>query len=167
LPSAELSPLTPTDFDTVAALARTIWHAHYSAIISKEQIAYMLDGRFTAENLARYLDADDRWMHVLRFDGAPSGYLSYALTGQPREMKLEQLYLLPVLHGRGIGKFMLGHVERHARELGCDMLMLQVNKGNEIATRAYRGTGFTVRSEAVFDIGHGYVMDDLIMEKTL
>jgi GNAT superfamily N-acetyltransferase len=165
--SPALRPLSRSDFDAVAALARTIWLAHYTSIISKEQIEYMLRGRFTPENLERYLDADDRWMHVLRVDGASSGYLSYSFSGKPRELKLEQLYLLPGLHGRGIGKFMLGHVERHARELSCDTLMLQVNKRNETAIRAYRGTGWTVREEATFDIGNGYVMDDYVMQKPL
>jgi ribosomal protein S18 acetylase RimI-like enzyme len=162
-----LSPIQPADFDTIARLAREIWLAHYTTIISREQIEYMLGPRFSAENLGKYIGANDRWMYVLNADGAPGGYLSYSLSDAPREMKLEQLYLLPALHGRGIGKFMMARVEAHARELGCDTLMLTVNKANEKAIRAYKGTGFTVRAEAVFDIGNGYVMDDYVMEKPI
>jgi diamine N-acetyltransferase len=165
--SATLAPLERADFETVAALARTIWLAHYTSIISKEQIEYMLEGRFTAANLARYLDAPDRWMHVLRVDGNVVGYSSHALTGTPREMKLEQLYLLPALHGRGLGKLMMNRIESHARELGCDTLMLQVNKRNTTAASIYFAAGFTVREEVVIDIGNGYVMDDFILEKAL
>jgi diamine N-acetyltransferase len=165
--SPVLATLDRTDFPAVAALAREIWIAHYTKIISREQIDYMLDGRFTDANLARYLDAPDRWMHVLRVGGATVGYLSYALTATPRELKLEQLYLLPALHGRGLGRLMMDHVERRARELGCDTLMLTVNKKNTTASRVYFASGFTVRAEAVFDIGHGYVMDDYVLEKKL
>jgi diamine N-acetyltransferase len=165
--SPVLVPLTRADFDAVGALARTIWLAHYTRIISRQQIDYMLDGRFTPDNLARYIDARDRWMHLLKLDGAAVGYLSYALTATPREMKLEQLYLLPALHGRGLGRFMMAHVEKHARDLGCDVLTLQVNKQNTTATRVYFAAGFRVRSEVVLDIGQGYVMDDYVLEKSL
>jgi ribosomal protein S18 acetylase RimI-like enzyme len=167
LDSINLEPLAREDFATIATLARTIWLAHYTAMITKEQIEYMLDGRFTPENLQRYLNAGDRWMRVLRLDRQAVGYLSYALTGAPRELKLEQLYLLPNLHGRGLGKRMLEHVQAHAAALGCDVLMLQVNKHNSKAIEVYRRTGFTVREEVVVDIGKGYVMDDFIMEKRL
>lgn len=164
---ATLAPLQRADFDTIAALARTIWLAHYTSIISKEQIEYMLGGRFTAGNLARYLDAPDRWMNVLRVDGEVVGYCSHSLTPTPREMKLEQLYLLPRLHGRGLGKLMMEHIENHARALGCDTLMLQVNKRNTTAASVYFRSGFTVREEVVIDIGNGYVMDDYILAKPL
>jgi len=162
-----LAPLGRSDFDAVAALARQIWLQHYSTIVSVEQIEYMLDGRFSPTNLQRYLNAGDRWMHLLRLDASPVGYCSYALTPTPQEMKLEQLYLLPALHGRGLGRLMLGRIEEHARDLGCDVLMLQVNKRNTTASNVYRHSGFTVREEVVIDIGHGYVMDDFIMAKPL
>jgi GNAT superfamily N-acetyltransferase len=165
--SATLAPLERADFETIAALARSIWFAHYTAIISREQIEYMLGGRFTAANLERYLDAPDRWMNVLRVDDDVVGYCSHALTATPREMKLEQLYLLPALHGRGLGKLMMEHIESHARALGCDTLMLQVNKRNTTAASVYFRSGFKVREEVVIDIGNGYVMDDFILEKPL
>jgi ribosomal protein S18 acetylase RimI-like enzyme len=165
--TAVLSPLARTDFATLAALAREIWLEHYSTIITKAQIEYMLAGRFTAANLERYLDAADRWMFVLRRDGRAIGYCSYALSDRPRELKLEQLYLLPALHGQGLGRLMLEHVEADARRLGCDALMLQVNKQNAVAIDVYRRAGFTVRQEVVVDIGNGFVMDDFILEKRL
>ena len=164
---AILTPLVRSDFDIVAALARQIWLAHFSSIITRAQIDYMLDGRFTPANLQRYLDAPDRWMHILRLDGQAVGYCSYSLTTMPREMKLEQLYLLPALHGRGLGRRMLEHVETHSKQLGCETLMLTVNKRNTTASNVYVHSGFKIRGEVVIDIGHGYVMDDFVMEKKL
>lgn len=163
----ELRPLEARDFETVAVLARAIWLAHYAPIISTDQIEYMLAGRFAPENLRRYLGADDRWMDVLVAHGELVGYCSYALTGMPAEMKLEQLYLLPRLHGQGLGRRMLEHVERWSLEQRCRVLMLQVNKRNDKAIDVYRRAGFTVREEVVVDIGGGFVMDDYIMEKQL
>jgi diamine N-acetyltransferase len=168
LPSTSiLAPLQRADFVPVAKLARRIWLEHYISIISKEQIEYMLSGRFTPENLARYVDAADRWFDVLRVDGDIVGYCSHALLPEPREVKLEQLYLLPALHGRGLGKRMMVHIEAHTRALGRDTLVLQVNKQNTKAASVYLRAGFEVREEAVVGIGQGYVMDDFIMQKRL
>ena len=165
--AVRLDPLTEADFGVVAALADTIWRSHYGAMISMAQIDYMLDGRYTAANLRRYVDADDRWLWLLRVDGEAVGYCSCSLGEGADEMKLEQLYLLPSLHGRGLGGRMLRHVEAQCRAQHRDVLWLTVNKGNAGSIAVYRKAGFTVRREAVFDIGHGYVMDDYVMAKRL
>jgi GNAT superfamily N-acetyltransferase len=162
-----LRPLEERDFDAVAALARSIWLAHYTTIITTEQIEFMLRGRFAPDNLRIYLRAEDRWMDLLEVDGELAGYCSYALTSEIEEMKLEQLYLLPRLHGLGLGAMMLGHVERRTLERGSRTLILQVNKRNEKAITLYRRSGFATREEVVVDIGGGFVMDDYVMEKHL
>jgi diamine N-acetyltransferase len=151
----------------LAKVARTIWISHYATIISLQQIEYMLSNRFTVDSLRRYVANADRWMEVLHVSGDIVGYCSYALTSTLGEMKLEQLYLLPALHGRGLGRLMLEHVERRSQQQGCSTLMLQVNKRNEKAINVYGRAGFFVRHEVVVDIGNGYVMDDYIMEKRL
>jgi diamine N-acetyltransferase len=166
-PEPMLSPLTEADFDTVAQLGNAIWRAHYSKLISMAQIEYMLAGRYSPERLLLYLNARDRWLHILRVDNRPVGYCSYSLTEKTGELKLEQLYLLPELHGRGLGRFMLSHIEADASRLGCDTIMLTVNKGNASSIAVYDRAGFTVRESVVFDIGNGYVMDDFVMEKRL
>jgi len=169
---ARLEALTPNEFDTLAQLAETIWRAHYTSIIGSAQVDYMLAGRYTPKRLGLYLNADDRWLMLLRIDNRAIGYCSYALAEnpgemKPREMKLEQLYLLPEYYGQGLGRLMLRHIEQQARARDCGTLMLQANKQNEIAITFYRKAGFTVREEAVFDIGNGFVMDDYVMEKAL
>lgn len=166
-PTVSLLPMTEADFPTVKLLGETIWRTHYIRLISAAQIEYMLAGRYAPESLSRYLNADDRWLRILRIADRPVGYCSYSLSASPGELKLEQLYLLPELHGQGLGGFMLRHVENAARDLSCDCIMLTVNKGNEGSIAVYRKSGFTVRESAVFDIGNGYVMDDFVMEKRL
>ena len=162
-----IRPLRADDFAPLSELAQQIWREHYSTIISLEQIAYMLQGRFTAANLQRYLDSNERWFDLLELNGELVGYCSYARTDVPTEMKLEQLYLLPRLHGQGLGKRMLNHVERRSTSLGCDSLMLQVNKRNDKAIQVYRRAGFGLREEVAVDIGAGFVMDDFILTKGL
>jgi ribosomal protein S18 acetylase RimI-like enzyme len=164
---AQLVPLDAAGFATLERIARQIWNEHYITIISQAQIDYMLAGRYTAENLSRYVNSNERWCYLLEHEGERVGYCSYSLTDQPGELKLEQLYVLPAHHGKGLGGFMLRHVEARASELGCNRIMLTVNKHNTGSLAVYRHSGFTVREEAVFDIGNGYVMDDYVMEKRL
>lgn len=164
---ARLDAMTAADFGTLARLAEVIWRSHYTRIIGSAQIDYMLAERYTPEKLRLYLNADDRWLMLLRTDSRAVGYCSYALTENPGEMKLEQLYLLPELQGKGLGRLMLRHVEEQAGVRGRSTLVLQTNKRNVDAIAFYRKAGFTVREEAVFDIGNGFVMDDYVMEKVL
>jgi diamine N-acetyltransferase len=162
-----LDPLTDTDFETVTRLADTIWHGHYASIVGAAQIDYMLAGRYAPERMRPYLDSDQRWMWVLRVGGVPAGYCSCSLSERADELKLEQLYLLAEHKGKGLGGYMLRHVEAQARALARPLLYLTVNKGNTDSIAIYRKSGFVVREETVFDIGNGYVMDDYVMEKRL
>jgi len=168
MPEATFTALTATsaDFATVAALGDRIWRQHYASMVSVAQIEYMLAGRYTDAKLAAYVDAPDRWLFIVRDGAEPIGYFSYAKVSAD-EVKLEQLYLLAEQRGRGLGARMIGHVEAHARALGCRGIVLTVNKHNTGAIAVYTHRGYAVREAAVFDIGNGYVMDDYVMAKAL
>jgi diamine N-acetyltransferase len=160
-------PITEADFEIVARLAGTIWRSHYANMISMAQIEYMLAERYTPDKLRRYVNAADQWLDILRLADTSIGYCSYVKTSLPGEMKLEQLYLLREHRGKGLGGFMLRHVEARARKQGLNALALQANKRNVDSIAFYRKAGFTVREEAAFDIGNGFVMDDYVMVKFL
>ena len=168
-----LTPAREPDFAVLRELAGTIWRQHYVAIISAAQIDYMLAGRFSDEALREHVQEADRWLELLWVSGMPVGYCAYELAGMgsnkrtPAAMKLGQLYMYESHRGMGLGRFMLGHVESRARELGCRSLWLQVNKRNTGAVGFYTAAGFEVVREAVFEIGGGFVMDDYVMEKRL
>ncbi len=83
------------------------------------------------------------------------------------EFKLHKLYLLPELHGRGLGSRLLQHVEHEVRVGGGCRLILTVNKRNARAIAAYRRNGFGIAECVVTDIGGGFVMDDYVMAKDL
>ena len=44
-------------------------------------------------------------------------------------------------------------------------MYLTVNKYNELGVRAYQGKGFETIDAVETDIGHGFIMDDFIMER--
>ena len=82
-------------------------------------------------------------------------------------MKLDKLYVLPSAAARGVGGALIARVAAKAREAGAASLILNVNKHNAQAIRAYEKHGFAVKKAVVVDIGDGYVMDDYVMAKRL
>jgi ribosomal protein S18 acetylase RimI-like enzyme len=161
-----LRALTEPDFEPLARLAGTIWRAHYSPLIGAAQVEYMLGQRYRPEALRPYLDATDRWLDLLELEDALVGYCSFALASA-EQMKLEQLYLLPEVHGRGLGALMLRHVHARTRAHGRRSVVLTVARRNLSSIAFYRKAGYEVVKDVVIDIGGGFTMDDHLMEKKL
>jgi putative acetyltransferase len=63
--------------------------------------------------------------------------------------KLRKMYLVPGLRGLGIGRRMLDRAVAHAKELGCQTVILETVSSMEEAIRLYRRSGFRpIASEA-------------------
>jgi ribosomal protein S18 acetylase RimI-like enzyme len=160
-----LRPATATDIPLIRTLAHRIWRECYPGIISGEQIEYMLGWMYSAEQLASEFTACVPW-ELVEENGMPIGFLSYKLESDSR-VKLNKLYLLPDHQHRGHSRTLLAHVCERARALGAREVWLQVNKRNARAIAAYVKASFHIASEAVADIGHGFVMDDYFMAKAV
>jgi len=151
------------DAAAISALAREIWYPHYSVIISRAQIEYMLEQRYDPEIICVELARDDVWWDKLLVNGVMTGFASCFLTGKAGEMKLDKLYVHHHHQRRGYGGMLLDRVLGIARAHGCDTLMLAVNKHNATAIAAHGKYGFRIAESVVKDIGGGFVMDDFIM----
>ncbi len=162
-----ISPLGVADVDSVIALARRVWQQTYPGIISQEQIDYMLAQRYGRERLLAELATPGIWWDLATADGCQAGFSSCIAMAGGCEMKLDKLYVDPQRQNGGIGGRLLEEVERHARAAGCGTLILAVNKRNQRAIAAYLRYGFVVRDSVCVDIGHGFVMDDFIMSRSL
>lgn len=157
---------TIDDIPVLQSLARRIWHAHYPAIITVEQIDYMLDIGYSTEKIAHEMTAEGiTWLKIL-LDRTVVGFAAFGPYGDGR-IKLHKLYLEPAYHGQGIGASALAEVEKRARSTGAAGIVLNVNKNNSKAIKSYRSNGYQVIESVVNDIGNGFVMDDYLMEKLL
>jgi len=151
----------------IAELAGVIWRACYPGIISHAQIDYMLARMYALDTLREEIQSQEIHYRLLLADSKPAGFASYGPASESGVMKLHKLYLLPELHGRGLGSYLLQQVEREVRAAGAHRLILAVNKRNARAIAAYRRNGFVIAESVVTDIGHGFVMDDYIMAKSV
>jgi len=159
-----IRPITPPDVPASAALAREIWQASYPAIITQEQIDFMLEQRYGHERLYDDLEDADKWLDQALVGERRVGFAFSEL--RKGEFKLDKLYIHPDVQRRGVGGQMIEHVAARARKLGYPALVLQVNKRNTKAIASYQKYGFAVRETTVEDLGR-YVMDDFVMEKKL
>ncbi|HKW30811.1 MAG TPA: GNAT family N-acetyltransferase [Verrucomicrobiae bacterium] len=163
----EIIRATGADLPAIAELAGIIWRACYPDIISHAQIDYMLAQMYALGTLGEEIRSQSVRYDLLLVDGKPAGFASYGPTSKPGAMKLHKLYLLPELHGRRLGSYMLQHIEQEVRMAGARHLTLSVNKRNAQAIAVYRRNGFVIAESVVTDIGGGFVMDDYIMAKSV
>jgi len=160
-------PATEADLAAVAALAGIVWRRHYPGIITHEQIEYMLANGYSHAVLSAFITEEGAGLELARMGDRLVGFGAYQRKDATREVKLEKLYIHQDFQGRGVGSRLIAKIESAARAQKCSTLILNVNKNNVQAIRAYEKNGFAVREAVVVDIGNGFVMDDYIMAKAL
>ena len=164
-PMINIHPVTPSDVPAICALARTIWQATYTKLISQAQIDYMLADFYAPARICAQLDTP---VHAWRIAWCADEKLGFAHASLNAHLcKLDKLYIHPEYQRRGIGNALLADIKTFARNNAASRLWLQVNRGNSSALKAYQQYGFVVTAAHVFDIGGGFVMDDYVMEASL
>ena len=152
------------DIMEVNRLAGTIWHEAYRGILSREQIAYMIERFQSVRAVTEQLALDGyRYFLLEQPAGVPAGYCGVQL--RDGRLFLSKIYLLPEARGQGLFRQVLDYLLDLCRQAGAQTIWLTVNRFNERAIRAYRRAGFREVRTQVTDIGGGYVMDDYVMER--
>ncbi|MGV3611275.1 MAG: GNAT family N-acetyltransferase [Fluviicola sp.] len=158
---------TLSDIPLIREVAETTWPISYRGIISPEQIRYMLDRMYNETKIGEAITdpKQEFWLaeehgKTLGFCGIEHGYSRQDIT------RIHKLYILPETQGSGLGRTLLDHAEKEAKENGNTKLHLNVNKQNK-AVGFYQKHGFVIAYEEVLDIGKGYVMDDYVMIKAI
>lgn len=131
---------TNEDLQEIAALADVIWHEHFTPIIGKEQVEYMLS-RFQS-----YPALQDQVL---------TGYEYYRLLGnrklcgymairqdQDGRMFLSKLYIAKQYRGRHLAAFLFDFLKNLCRQRNCSAIWLTCNKHNDHSLNVYRHFGF-------------------------
>lgn len=159
---------TITDIPTIQAIAKETWPVTFAEILSKEQIAYMLNWMYSTEALTNAMDVDQQSFFLqlneyekpIGFAGVKHQYNNQAIS------KLHKIYLLPSAQGIGAGANLLNAVIRSAKTAGSETLILNVNRYNK-AVGFYEKLGFEIVKEEDIEIGKGFLMEDYVMELDL
>src|SRR5690606_24367831 len=90
---------TDSDIKTTASLATEIWREHYSHIITKEQIEYMLDNFQSEQAIREQISSGDLQYYLMMLDDATVGYL--AVKEEAGKLFLSKFYILKSYRGNG------------------------------------------------------------------
>ena len=157
---------TPADLKTIAAIAHQTWHVAYSAILTHEQLEYMLDLFYCHEALSQDVTQKNHLYFLAFLEGKAVGFAGIQHQYLPNTTKIHKLYILLQYQRLNIGKQLLDFVSQRSKEAGGNSLTLNVNRFNS-AKLFYEKQGFTVlRSEDIL-LDFGYVMEDYVLIKTL
>jgi GNAT superfamily N-acetyltransferase len=156
----------PADAAIIIQLAEQTWWPTYSAILSAEQLRYMLNTIYSAENITRQLETGSQTYLLLKEGEEPVAFAAYSPREEnPEIYKLHKLYCLPQTQGKGYGRMLIEEVTTRALTAGGHMLELNVNRHNQAKT-FYEKIGFIVAYEEDIAIGP-YWMNDYVMRKKI
>lgn len=156
---------TGHDIMEVNRLAGIIWHESYRSILSREQIAYMIEKYQSVRALTEQLAFDGYRYLLLEESDEAVGYCGVQV--KDGKMYLSKMYLLSRVRGKGYFRRVVEYLDALCRHEGVTAIWLTVNRHNEHAIDVYRHLGFEELRTQVADIGNGYVMDDYVLERTV
>lgn len=161
-----LHTATPTDLNAIQKIANETWPSAFGAILSREQIEYMLEMMYSSVSLEEQINKGHHFL-IVKEENDDLAFASYELhyNGLPKT-KIHKIYTLPTAQNKGIGKLLMNAIIEKAKENQDTTLTLNVNRYNT-AYEFYKRLGFEQVGEENIDIGQGYLMEDFIMEKVL
>ena len=163
----EILTATENELPIVQRIANETWPDTFGSILSKAQIVYMIDQMYNLDSLAEQIHKKGHVFLLAKMGAEHVGYVSYELNHKSAaKTKIHKLYLLPSAQGQGIGKQLIWAVADIAKRNGSHALSLNVNRHNP-AVQFYQKMGFAKIAEEKIPIGHGYWMDDVVMEMPL
>ena len=163
----QFNPVSRTDdISKLAHMAKEIWEEHYTPIIGKDQVNYMVE-KFQSESAIIQQIKDDYSYFIITRNKQPIGYLCFIKKNKINSLFLSKIYLKKPFRRMGCGRKMIQFVIQQASKLKCQSITLTVNKYNKNTILAYQKLGFIQKRELVIDIGNGFVMDDFEMSYDL
>lgn len=155
---------TKEAYKTIEELAAIVWTEHYTPIIGKAQVDYML-GKYQSAAAVEQQVENGALYFLISYNETPVGYFS--VSKQQGSLFLSKLYVLKSERGKGLAKEAVSYMENLVREFGLKKIKLTVNKYNTNSIKAYEKMGFKNVDAIVQDIGNGFVMDDYVLEKEI
>lgn len=151
------------DYRSIEALAKVIWEEHYSAILKKEQIEYMIGKFQSVQAMEEQVNQKGYEYYKVYCKDSFAGY--FAIQREEHSLFLSKVYIHKDYRGHGLGRVVFSFIEEICKESKLEKIWLTVNRFNEDSIQFYEKRGFTKVRTQIADIGSGFVMDDYIMEK--
>jgi len=157
---------TPEDWPAIQTIAYKTWPHTFGAVMSKEQIDYMLALIYNERSLKEQMIKKNHQFLLALNDATPVGFASYELNYRnASQLMVHKIYLLPQSQGLGIGTKVFDYLNEVAKTHNQKRLRLKVFYKNDKAEAFYQKYGFINAGTESTDIGNGYIILDNVMEK--
>lgn len=153
---------TDTQVREIADLAKVIWNEHFTPIIGKDQVDYMVEKFQSYPALKEQISEGYEYYQIFS-SGEFCGYTGIH-PGEDNRLFLSKLYLKKESRGHHLATGAFSFLKEICRERGYSAIWLTCNKHNDNSLRVYRHFGFEIIDTQEADIGGGFIMDDYIME---
>jgi ribosomal protein S18 acetylase RimI-like enzyme len=148
------------DIDMIAKLAKIIWNQHYPAIISQQQIDYMLEMMYSRQSLVEQFEKKKHSFFLVEHFDNYVGFISVNPEVN-NNWFLGKFYIDQTTRGKGLGHKAFNLL---LEEIKPSQITLTVNRQNFKSINFYFKLGFKIERVADFDIGNGFVMNDFVMK---
>lgn len=150
----EIRNATAREAGEVREVARQGWAHAYQGTVPEEAQREFVEGAYSDESLRRRMDRGAFLVAVLGREVVGFANLH---AGSGDEVELAALYVLPELHGRGIGMRLLEEgLARFPRARRC---VLEVVRENEGARRFYEARRFRIVGESMWRFSGGETVE--------
>ena len=146
----------------IAALAEIIWNEHFTPIIGKKQVDYMVDKFQSFHALKEQISEGYEYYKI--FDGEEFCGYTGIHPGEDGRLFLSKLYIKKEARGRHLATRAFEFLKNICLERGYSAIWLTCNKYNDGSLAVYNHLGFRTIDTQEADIGGGFIMDDYIME---
>jgi len=163
---ASIRQIDASEVEEITKLAHLIWPGTFREILKPEQLNFMLEWMYNPETLASQIETGHQF-YLLENELGNIGFMGIQVAYPSNNLlKIHKLYILPSQQGNGYGKLLIEHAVLLAKINRYSSITLNVNRFNK-AVRFYQAVGFQITREEDIDIGHGFLMEDYVMELTL
>lgn len=153
------------DIHALADTAKKIWNEYFIDIITQEQIDYMVEKFQSYPALSKAILEDGYTYYLAYKDKEVVGYCG--VQPQQDRLFLSKLYVVKEMRGKGISSQLFSYALEQAKRQQLSAIYLTCNKYNEHSLQVYAHKGFRQIDAVQSDIGHGFIMDDYILQLDL
>ena len=153
--------LTDTELKDISVLAEEIWHQHFTPIIGKDQVIYMVDKFQSYHAIKEQVEHEYEYFKIYNGD-IFAGYIG--IREDEDSLFLSKLYLHESQRGHHLCTKAFQFLIDLCTERELSKIWLTCNRNNSHTLDVYHHLGFVTVREEKADIGNGFYMDDYILE---
>lgn len=151
------------DIPGLIDLAKEIWLPTFSVYFSESELNSLFAGMYNSKKISSDIQ-DPQYAYYIVEDSAQKrvGYFATAIKSD--YLKLDKIYVSPILQGQGIGRWIFEEIVQQAQDNKLVSIRLNVNRRNTPAINFYKKLGFQIIRSEDIPGPNGFVYDDFVME---